>query len=170
LSLSVQLADRRGAFLLDAEFTTGAGVTALFGRSGAGKSSIVQMIAGIRQPQGGRIALNGRTLFDPAAAIDLPARQRNVGLVFQEPRLFPHLSVRANLLYGRWASGISSHAGRIRFQAVKRSGSQSAVRCWPVRKSCSWTSPCRSSTGRGAPKSCRFSIGLRMEAACRSCT
>jgi molybdate transport system ATP-binding protein len=78
-------------------------VTALFGRSGAGKTSIVTLVAGLRRPLAGRIVLNGRVLFDSAAGIHLPTWRRRVGIVFQEARLFPHLSVRANLLYGRWA-------------------------------------------------------------------
>ena len=105
MSLSVALKDRRGDFTLDAAFQTGRGVTALFGRSGAGKTSIVTMLAGLRRPREGRIASNGRVLFDSAAGIDLPTASRKVGMVFQEARLFPHLSVKANLLYGRWAGG-----------------------------------------------------------------
>ena len=103
MSLAVDIADRRGDFSLQAAFETGPGVTALFGRSGSGKTTIVNIVAGLRRPHAGRIALGARVLFDASAGIDLPARRRNVGLVFQEPRLFPHLSVRANLLYGRWA-------------------------------------------------------------------
>ena len=103
MSLAVNVGRRLGAFALDARFETGPGVTALFGHSGAGKSTIVAMVAGLARPDRGRIALNGRTLFDAAVGADVPARRRNVGVVFQEPRLFPHLSVRRNLLYGRWA-------------------------------------------------------------------
>jgi molybdate transport system ATP-binding protein len=105
LSLLVEISERRGDFSLDAAFETGPGVTALFGRSGTGKTTIVSMVAGLRRPFAGRVVLDGRTLFDSGAGIDLPPRRRNVGLVFQEPRLFPHLSVRSNLLYGRWAGG-----------------------------------------------------------------
>jgi molybdate transport system ATP-binding protein len=103
LSLVVELNDRRGDFSLDVAFETGAGVTALFGRSGAGKTTVVTMVAGLARPRVGRIVLNGRTLFDSSAHTNLPARKRRVGMVFQEARLFPHLSVRSNLLYGRWA-------------------------------------------------------------------
>jgi molybdate transport system ATP-binding protein len=103
VSLSVQVADCSGAFALNVAFESAAGVTALFGRSGAGKTTVVQMVAGLRRPGSGRISMAGRTLFDSALGIDLPAHRRRVGLVSQEPRLFPHLSVRANLLYGRWA-------------------------------------------------------------------
>jgi molybdate transport system ATP-binding protein len=103
LSLAVELKERRGAFTLDAAFEAGSGVTALFGRSGAGKTTIVTMVAGLARPREGRILLNGRVLFDSAARKNLPTSRRKVGMVFQEARLFPHLSVKANLLYGRWA-------------------------------------------------------------------
>jgi molybdate transport system ATP-binding protein len=103
LSLTVSLKDRRGDFALDATFETGRGVTALFGRSGAGKTTIVTMIAGLARPREGRIVLNDRVLFDSASRTSLPTWRRKVGMVFQEARLFPHLSVKANLLYGRWA-------------------------------------------------------------------
>ena len=103
--LEVSLRKRLGAFALDATFASGPGVTALFGRSGAGKTSIVRMIAGLSRPDAGRIAVNGRILFDSSLAIDEPARRRQVGIVFQEPLLFPHMSVRRNLLYGAGGSG-----------------------------------------------------------------
>jgi molybdate transport system ATP-binding protein len=103
VTLAVDVRDRRGAFVLAAAFSASSGVTALFGRSGAGKTTIVKMVAGLTRPASGSIVVNGRTLFDSARRIDLAPRQRRVGMVFQEPRLFPHLSVRANLTYGRWA-------------------------------------------------------------------
>jgi molybdate transport system ATP-binding protein len=103
LSLEVKLQDRRGDFFLDVAFEAGRGVTALFGRSGAGKTSIVTMVAGLRRPERGRIVLNDRVLFDSDTRMNLPTWRRNVGMVFQEARLFPHLSVKANLLYARWA-------------------------------------------------------------------
>jgi molybdate transport system ATP-binding protein len=85
-------------------FRSGAGLTALFGPSGAGKSSILAMIAGLLRPDAGHIRVAGQTLFD--ARTDLPAEQRRCGYVFQDARLFPHLRVRANLLYGaRRAAG-----------------------------------------------------------------
>jgi molybdate transport system ATP-binding protein len=93
---------RLGGFSLDAAFAASGGVTALFGRSGAGKSTVLNLIAGLSRPAAGRIAVDGRTLYDSAAGIDLPAHARRVGYVFQEGRLLPHLSVRQNLLYGRF--------------------------------------------------------------------
>ena len=93
---------RVGSFALDATFATGSGVTALFGRSGAGKSTVLNLIAGLARPQSGRITVDGRTLYDSEARIALPAHARRVGYVFQEGRLLPHLTVRHNLTYGRF--------------------------------------------------------------------
>jgi len=93
---------RQGDFQLDAAFEGAERVTALFGPSGAGKSTILRLIAGLLRPDEGRIVLAGHTVFDSAARIDIPARRRRVGLVFQDGLLFPHMSVRQNLLYGPW--------------------------------------------------------------------
>jgi molybdate transport system ATP-binding protein len=83
----------------------------LFGASGAGKTTLVNMIAGLIAPDRGRIRLDDTALFDSAARIDVPAHRRRIGYVFQEGRLFPHLSVRQNLDYGRRMSGRSRDAG-----------------------------------------------------------
>jgi len=101
-SLEIDIEHRVGGFDLAAKVATGPGITALFGRSGSGKTTLVNLIAGLIRPQRGRIALGGRVLFDHTAGIDLPPHRRQVGYVFQDGRLFPHLSVRHNLLYGRW--------------------------------------------------------------------
>jgi len=77
------------------------GVVALFGQSGAGKTSIVNMFAGLLVPDSGRIEIDGRTLFDSEANINIKTEQRRIGYVFQEARLFPHMTVRGNLFYGR---------------------------------------------------------------------
>jgi molybdate transport system ATP-binding protein len=98
LELSVRRC--QGSFNLDVELAAGAGVTALFGRSGSGKTSVVNMVAGLSRPDAGRIAVDGRVLFDSAQGIDLPVEARRLGYVFQEARLFPHLSVRSNLEFG----------------------------------------------------------------------
>src|SRR4030095_14902435 len=90
---------------LKASFTSASGATALFGASGAGKTSVINMIAGLLKPDRGRIELDGEVLFDEAERIDLPAFRRRIGYVFQEGRLFPHLSVRRNLEYGRSVTG-----------------------------------------------------------------
>jgi molybdate transport system ATP-binding protein len=100
MTLEVDVEARLGRFELAARFAAGPGITALFGRSGSGKTSIVNMIAGLLRPARGRIAVDGETLFDAAAGIDVPASRRRAGYVFQDGRLFPHLTVRRNLLYG----------------------------------------------------------------------
>ncbi len=87
-------------FTLDAAFTSDAAVTALLGPSGSGKTSVLSMLAGLRRPDRGRIALDGSMLFDSDRGINLPPQHRGVGYVFQDLLLFPHLSVRRNLLYG----------------------------------------------------------------------
>jgi len=94
-----RLGDAAIALTLDAD-ADGAGITALFGTSGAGKTSVLNMVAGLLKPDRGRIMVSGRTLFDADAGIDLPPEQRHAGYVFQDGRLFPHRRVRANLLYG----------------------------------------------------------------------
>src|SRR5262245_21769067 len=100
---------RLGAFVLDAAFATGGGVTALFGRSGAGKRTVLNLIAGLARPQSGRISVEKRTLYDSAAGIELAPHLRRVGYVFQEGRLLPHLTVRHNLLYGNFFSKTKNH-------------------------------------------------------------
>jgi molybdate transport system ATP-binding protein len=97
-----------GEFVLDARFRSDATVTALFGPSGAGKTSIVNAIAGLLTPERGRIAVGDALLFDSDSDTGIPAHKRRVRVVFQESRLFPHLSVRQNLLYGRWIAGRAS--------------------------------------------------------------
>ncbi|MEX0751899.1 MAG: molybdenum ABC transporter ATP-binding protein [Xanthobacteraceae bacterium] len=103
--LSVDVEKRFGDFSLTAKFETGSGATALFGPSGAGKTTLVNLIAGLVTPDRGRIALDDTVLFDSTARIDVPAHRRRVGYVFQEDRLFPHLNVLHNLMYGHWMSG-----------------------------------------------------------------
>lgn len=102
IMLVVQVAKQLGEFRIDASFVCKSGATALFGPSGAGKTSVINMIAGLLTPDIGRIVLDGDVLFDHAAHIYVPVSQRRIGYVFQEGRLFPHLSVQGNLTYGRW--------------------------------------------------------------------
>ena len=91
-----------GDFRLDVAFTSGSrGLLALFGRSGAGKTTVINVLAGLARPDNGRVVLDDRVLFDSSARIDLPPERRRIGYVFQEGRLFPHMDVRRNLLYGR---------------------------------------------------------------------
>ncbi|MFD1300865.1 molybdenum ABC transporter ATP-binding protein [Methylobacterium marchantiae] len=110
LDIDVSLA--RGAFGLDVAFTAGAGLTALFGRSGSGKTTVIDLIAGLVRPDRGRIVVSGETLLDTARGIAVPAHRRRIGVVFQQARLMPHLSVRRNLAYGRaFARGRSDGIG-----------------------------------------------------------
>jgi len=103
--LIVDVKKRLGDFSLSARFEGASGVTALFGPSGSGKTSIIGMVAGLMKPDSGCIAIDDEVLFDSATSIDEPAHRRRVGYVFQDGRLFPHLSVARNLDYGRWMSG-----------------------------------------------------------------
>ncbi len=105
MSFDVDVEIRRGDFALAVAFQAGAGLTALFGPSGAGKTSVLNMIAGVLKPVRGRIAVDGQVLFDSAAGINLKPEHRRVGYIFQDARLFPHLSVRGNLLYGYKLTG-----------------------------------------------------------------
>jgi molybdate transport system ATP-binding protein len=110
--LEVDVAGRVGSFEVDVRFASDGGVTALFGHSGAGKTTVVNMIGGLVRPRRGRVVVDGRVLFDGERGIDLPPHRRRLGHVFQEGRLLPHLSVRHNLLYGRWFSSARADAGR----------------------------------------------------------
>ena len=99
--LDVNLIRQQGDFRLDVAFRSpDVGVTALFGRSGAGKTSVVNMVAGLVRPDRGHIVVNSRTLFDAAKGLHVPPEKRRVGYIFQDGRLFPHLSVKSNLTYG----------------------------------------------------------------------
>ena len=100
MAFDVDVRARVGDTEVALAFRTGAGATALVGPSGVGKTSVLRMIAGLRRPAAGHVRVGGATLFDAFAQVDVPARERRAGYVFQDARLFPHLSVRANLLYG----------------------------------------------------------------------
>ncbi|PLS22741.1 molybdenum ABC transporter ATP-binding protein [Neptunicoccus cionae] len=102
MTLSVTVKHRFSGFDLDVGFDAPAGVTALFGRSGSGKTTVVQTIAGLLRPKAGQVTVNGTTLFDSATGVWVPPAKRRIGYVFQEGRLFPHLSVHQNLRYGAW--------------------------------------------------------------------
>jgi molybdate transport system ATP-binding protein len=106
--ISVAVEKRLGDFSLDARFESTSLVTAVFGPSGSGKTTVVNMIAGLVTPNRGRIALDDTVLFDAGAGINVPAHRRQIGYVFQEGRLFPHLTVAANLDYGRRMSGLKA--------------------------------------------------------------
>lgn len=98
MAIDIDVARRLGDRTIAARFTAGPGLTALFGPSGVGKTSILNMVAGLLKPDRGHIRIGDRTLFD--GATDLPPEARRVGYVFQDGRLFPHRRVRANLTYG----------------------------------------------------------------------
>jgi molybdate transport system ATP-binding protein len=91
----------QGGFLLEVRETLAGRITALFGPSGAGKTTTLEAIAGLRRPVRGTIVVNERVLFSSATRVDVPVHQRHVGYVAQDVSLFPHLSVRRNVLYGR---------------------------------------------------------------------
>ncbi|RPH45560.1 MAG: molybdenum ABC transporter ATP-binding protein [Burkholderiales bacterium] len=99
--IEVDLRLDRGAFRLSCAFRSDSGALALFGRSGSGKSTVLGLIAGLLRPDAGRVVLDGETLVDVERGIFVPPHRRRVGVVFQDALLFPHLSVRTNLDYGR---------------------------------------------------------------------
>jgi molybdate transport system ATP-binding protein len=116
--LEVAVEHRLGAFALDIRFESGPGLTALFGRSGAGKTSVVNAIGGLIRPRSGRIAVGGTVLLDTERGVFVPAHRRRIGYVFQEGRLFPHLTVRQNLLFGRWFAPRAAAAPAAQFDDV----------------------------------------------------
>ena len=97
-TFDVDVTVRRGGSVVGATFVAGAGASVIVGPSGAGKTSVLMMIAGLLRPDRGHVRVGGRTLF--GTGVNVPPERRRAGVVFQEPRLFPHLSVRRNLLYG----------------------------------------------------------------------
>ena len=113
--LRVDVSKQLGEFSLQASFASEGRVTGLFGVSGAGKTSLINMIAGLLRPDRGGIAIDDETLDDTAAGVHVPAHRRRIGYVFQDARLFPHLDVRQNLDYGRRMNRLADdHAQRAR--------------------------------------------------------
>lgn len=102
MTLHFEAKHRLGKFVLDAAFTSDRGVTALFGRSGSGKTSIIRIIAGLIRPDQGKVMVDGDVIVDTQKGIYVPRHKRRFATVFQEGRLFPHLTVSQNLNYGRW--------------------------------------------------------------------
>jgi hypothetical protein len=158
-------------FALDAAFTAPTpGVTAIFGPSGCGKSTLLAAVAGLLHPQHGRVVLDGVPLLDTDARHVLPPERRRCGVVFQDARLFPHLSVESNLRYGLrraplggqdwrkwwrcWASAICCGGGRPRFRAGRSSAWHSAGRCCRALRCCSWTSRWRPSMAPARRRCC----------------
>lgn len=101
----------RSGFFLDLTFTASEPVVALFGPSGSGKTTVLEMIAGLREPDSGSIRLDGETVLDTSGGLRTPIHRRRIGMVFQDHLLFPHMTVRENLNYGRlWRSNSSAVA------------------------------------------------------------
>jgi molybdate transport system ATP-binding protein len=103
--LEVALYHRQGDFTLDIAFRTDSRATALFGPSGSGKTTALNAIAGLLRPERGRIVFDGRIMLDTDGDVFVPPYRRRMGYVFQDGRLFPHLTVRQNLLFGRFFAG-----------------------------------------------------------------
>ena len=103
--LSVEVSCPLAEFRLSVDVWIGAGITALFGASGSGKTTLLEILAGVRRAERGRIVLGDRVLYDSEQDSCVPARERRIGMVFQDLRLFPHLDVRNNLLFGYRVSG-----------------------------------------------------------------
>jgi len=103
--LEVTLYHRQGDFTLDIAFRTDSRATALFGPSGSGKTTALNAIAGLLRPERGRIVFDGRIMLDTDGDVFVPPYRRRMGYVFQDGRLFPHLTVRQNLLFGRFFAG-----------------------------------------------------------------
>lgn len=100
--IEIDIRHRQGTFGLDVSIQSMSRLTAIFGASGSGKTSVLNVVAGLIAPQSGRVVVDGRTLLDTEGGVRLAPHRRRVGYVFQEARLFPHLTVRRNLLYGRF--------------------------------------------------------------------
>lgn len=114
--IDVDIARQVGAFNLKVAFQNEEGITALYGRSGAGKSLTINLIAGLERPDRGHVVLDGRALADTDQNVFVPAYRRHIGVVFQDSHLFPHFRVRQNLLFGRWFARRAAQA--VSFNAV----------------------------------------------------
>jgi molybdate transport system ATP-binding protein len=108
--LQVDIAKQLGEFTVEASFTSEGRVTGLFGASGAGKTSLINIIAGLLRPDRGKISIDGETLDDTSARTHVAVHRRRIGYVFQDARLFPHLDVRKNLDYGRRMNRLAQEA------------------------------------------------------------
>ncbi len=134
VALSLVVADGRRSFELDVAFATAAPVVALYGPSGAGKSLTLQAMAGLLPARAGHVRIAGRTLFDRAAGIDLPAERRGVGYLFQHYALFPHLSVRDNIAFGltSWRRPLAAAAARRVDELIESFGLQTMAGSRPA--------------------------------------
>ncbi len=102
MTLQVDVAQKLGSFELDVAFESAGRLTALFGHSGSGKTTLVNLISGLARPDRGRIAVHDRVLVDTERRLFLRPHRRRIGYVFQDARLFPHMTVSQNLRYGRF--------------------------------------------------------------------
>lgn len=118
-TLCLQFGVTQGAFRLNLDVNVEARALALFGPSGSGKTTTLEAVAGMRRPASGRIVIGERVLFDAAAGIDVPSRERRVGFVPQDALLFPHLTVRENVEYGM-RRGQREHAGLYELLDIER--------------------------------------------------
>ncbi|MCB1379925.1 MAG: molybdenum ABC transporter ATP-binding protein [Alphaproteobacteria bacterium] len=102
MTIDLSVEHQQGSFKLNVRFASGGTLTGIFGASGSGKTTLINIIAGLIRPSAGRVAVNGHVLIDTARGICHPAHRRRIGYVFQDARLFPHLTVAQNLAYGQW--------------------------------------------------------------------
>jgi molybdate transport system ATP-binding protein len=114
IMLRVDVTKKLGEFSIEASFTSEGRVTGLFGASGAGKTSLINMIAGLLKPDRGIIAIDGETLDDTSARLHVPPHRRRIGYVFQDARLFPHLNVGQNLDYGRRTNRLADDPAQLK--------------------------------------------------------
>ncbi len=134
MRIAVAAEKRLGQFALDVALDVEDRIVAVVGPSGAGKTTLLNLIAGLLRPDSGRIAIDGATLVDTGRGIWLPPHRRRLGYVFQDGRLLPHLSVRQNLLYGRWFMGRGAEAQGLA-RIVELLGLSHLLERWPSRLS-----------------------------------
>ncbi len=131
MSFDISLRRRLGARVIALDFTSDAMLTALVGPSGAGKTTVLNCIAGLLRPDAGRVAVAGTVLFDAAARINLAPEKRRCGYVFQDARLFPHLNVAANLAFGERLAA-KEHRWADRAEIVELLGIGHLLDRWPA--------------------------------------
>lgn len=116
MKLTVDIRYSQESFLLDTSFSLDSSRAAVFGPSGSGKSTLLHLLAGLNTPRSGRIVLDGEVLFDRVSGVNVPPHRRRIGMVFQDGRLFPHLTVEGNLRYG--LKRIPKGGARLRFDEI----------------------------------------------------
>lgn len=131
MTLSVSISSNLDQFALEVDFQAEAGVTAIFGASGAGKTTIINAVAGIHKPDRGRISLGGKLFFDAEERVNLPVAHRQSGYVFQDHRLFPHLNVARNLDFARKARRLPDNSV-LRAQVLDMLGLEALLSRYPI--------------------------------------